>query len=46
MNRPALRRRMLPAAAPRALARHCVEEYANLGALLPELYGRFASDPG
>lgn len=46
MNRPALRRRMLPAAAPRALARHCVEEYANLGALLPELYGRFASHPG
>ncbi len=26
---------------PRALARHCAEEYANLGALLPELYSRF-----
>ncbi len=42
LNRPAVRRRMLPAAAPQALARHCVEEYANLAALLPELYGRFA----
>ena len=26
---------------PRALARHCAEEYANLAALLPELYERF-----
>ncbi len=45
LNRPAVRRRMLPAAAPPALARHCVEEYANLAALLPELYGRFAGGP-
>ncbi|HTY97738.1 MAG TPA: hypothetical protein VMB91_11905 [Solirubrobacteraceae bacterium] len=45
LNRPAVRRRALPAAAPKALARHCVEEYANLAALLPELYGRFSADP-
>jgi hypothetical protein len=45
MNRPWVRRRMLPAAAAPALARHCVEEYANLAALLPELYGRFSQDP-
>ena len=42
VNRPAVRRRTLPAAVPPALARHCVEEYANLAALLPELHGRFA----
>lgn len=37
-----VRRLALPADLPRALATHCAEEYANLGALLPELYGRFA----
>ena len=41
LNRAAVRRRMLPAAVPRALARHCLEEYANLASLLPELYARF-----
>lgn len=41
LNHPAVRRRALPDGAPRALARHCAEEYANLGALLPELYDRF-----
>jgi phloretin hydrolase len=40
-----VRRLSLPAGLPRALASHCAEEYANLGALLPELYGRFASPP-
>jgi hypothetical protein len=35
----------LPAGLPRALARHCAEEYANLGSLLPELYRRFAGSP-
>jgi hypothetical protein len=44
LNRPAVRRRLLPAAAPRALARHCAEEYANLGAILPELYEQFGHD--
>ncbi len=33
-----------PRSLPRALARHCAEEYANLGALLPELYERFGTD--
>ena len=42
LNRPAVRRRMLPADVPRALAVHCAEEFANLGALLPELYARYA----
>jgi hypothetical protein len=41
LNRPPMRRRMLPASVPRALARHCLEEYANLAALLPEIYARF-----
>jgi len=46
LNRPAVRRRLLPPAAPRALARHCAEEYANLAALLPELHMQFAApDP-
>jgi hypothetical protein len=42
LNRPAVRRRMLPSGAPPALARHCAEEYANLATLLPELYERYA----
>lgn len=41
MNRPVVRRRLIGAAVTRALARHCAEEYANLAALLPELYGRY-----
>lgn len=41
LNRPGVRRRALPKGLPRALARHCAEEYANLGAILPELYGRY-----
>jgi DAPG hydrolase-like protein len=36
-----VRRLSLPRDLPRALATHCSEEYANLGTLLPELYGRF-----
>jgi hypothetical protein len=31
---------------PRALARHCAEEYANLATLLPELFERFAQGGG
>lgn len=46
LNRRALRRRAIPADAPRALAVHCAEEFANLGSLLPELHARFAHVPG
>jgi hypothetical protein len=41
INRRAVRERTLPRGLPAALARHCAEEYANLGSLLGELYGRF-----
>jgi hypothetical protein len=41
LNTGFVRRRALPGGLPRALARHCAEEYANLGALLPELYGHY-----
>jgi hypothetical protein len=41
LNTPLVRRRTLPKRLPQALATHCAEEYANLGALLPELYERF-----
>jgi FAD/FMN-containing dehydrogenase len=34
-------RAALPRALPHALAIHCAEEYANLAALLPELWRRF-----
>jgi len=40
-NNRLVRRLSLPRALPRSLATHCAEEYANLGALLPELYERF-----
>jgi len=42
LNRPAIRRRMLPPEVPRALAMHCAEEFSNLAALLPELHARYA----
>jgi phloretin hydrolase len=42
LNNPLVRRASLPRELPRALATHCAEEYANLGALLPELYSRFS----
>jgi hypothetical protein len=41
MNNRSVRRRAIPADAPHALARHCAEEFAHLGALLPELYARY-----
>jgi len=44
LNTRAVRARAMPRGLPRALARHCAEEYANLGALLPELHARFAGD--
>ncbi len=41
LNNALVRHATLPARLPRALAMHCAEEYANLAALLPELYARF-----
>lgn len=41
LNRPGVRRRLLPREAPRQLTAHCLEEYANLAALLPELFARY-----
>lgn len=41
LNNRFVRRAALPSALPRALARHCAEEYANLAVLLPELFDRF-----
>jgi len=41
LNNGRVRRAALPARLPHALATHCAEEYANLAALLPELYARF-----
>jgi hypothetical protein len=45
MNNGVVRRLALPSNLPRALANHCAEEYANLAALLPELYGELVSEP-
>jgi hypothetical protein len=42
LNNGPVRRAALPRRLPQALARHCAEEYANLGALLPGLYARFS----
>jgi len=41
LNNRLVRRLALPSELPRSLAAHCAEEFANLAALLPELYGRF-----
>lgn len=38
LNNRFTRRATLPAGLPKALARHCAEEYANLATLLPELF--------
>ncbi len=43
LNNRVVRRAIIPAGVPRALAGHCAEEYANLAALLPGLHGRFAA---
>jgi len=44
MNRPLFRRRIISSRAPRAMARHCAREYANLATLLPELHDRFSEE--
>jgi phloretin hydrolase len=41
LNTRFVRRRAIPRSAPRALAHHCAEEYANLSVLLGELYARY-----
>jgi len=41
LNNRFVRGAIIPRRVPAALARHCTEEYANLAALLPELYQRF-----
>jgi hypothetical protein len=41
LNTRRARRLTLPRDIPRALATHCAEEYANLGALLPDLHADF-----
>ncbi|MFN8160231.1 MAG: hypothetical protein U0R52_04190 [Solirubrobacterales bacterium] len=42
LNNRLVRRAALPRGLPQALARHCAEEFANLAALLPGLYGEYA----
>lgn len=44
INRPGMRRRLVPRGAPAALAQHCAEEYTNLAAILPGLYAAYGSD--
>ncbi|HLI31161.1 MAG TPA: hypothetical protein VKU89_00275 [Solirubrobacteraceae bacterium] len=41
---PLARRALIPREAPLAMARHCAAEYANLAALLPELYARYSGE--
>jgi hypothetical protein len=41
LNRPLFRRHIISLRTPRAMARHCAREYANLATLLPELHRRF-----
>jgi hypothetical protein len=43
LNTTLVRSKAVPAAAPAALARHCAQEYTNLGALLPELWTAYGS---
>lgn len=42
LNTRAVRTRLLPDDLPRAVANHCIEEYANLAELLPELHARYS----
>lgn len=41
LNTRRVRRAAMPAKLPAALAQHCAEEYANLAAILPELYAAY-----
>lgn len=41
LNTAFVRSKAVPSRAPECLARHCAQEYANLAALLPELWQRY-----
>ena len=41
LNRPAVRRRALPADLGPSLSRHCVEEFSNLAEILPGLFAEY-----
>lgn len=43
LNRPSMRRRLVPRKAPEVLAKHCAEEYTNLAAILPGLFAQYGS---
>jgi len=45
LNTRLVRSQLLPAELPRALAAHCIEEYANLAELLPDLHERYGPTP-
>lgn len=45
LNRGLVRRRLVPDQATAKLAHHCAEEYANLAALLPELWQAYGPVP-
>ncbi|MFT4049848.1 MAG: hypothetical protein QM648_08420 [Solirubrobacterales bacterium] len=40
INRPSVRKRLIPRGAPAALANHCAEEYTNLAGFLPALFAQ------
>lgn len=42
INRPSIRRRIMPADLPKGLATHCAEEYTHLAAILPGLHAEFS----
>jgi hypothetical protein len=44
IDRPFVRRRVIPRAAPEGLAAHCAHEYARLAALLPALHAEHAGE--
>jgi hypothetical protein len=43
LNTAFVRTKSVPKKAPEALARHCAQEYANLAAMLPELWSSYRS---
>lgn len=43
VNRPFVRKRVIPRDAPRRLALHCATEYTRLAAMLPQMYSEFGA---